>query len=122
MIEAISSTTFDPAGITAPLVPLTGESTVATILSPGRLVSVQTRPPEVMTIPVPDPISREGAAAADVAGVDEGIGANGCGRGVASRGACAGVNRSRRAVRVGVGILAGDDARTGAALGLSAVS
>src|SRR5205823_12057263 len=117
-----SSTTFDPAGITAPLVPLTGESTVATILSPGRLVSVQTRPPEVMTIPVPDPIAREGAAAGASAGVGEGIGADGWGRGVASSGACAGDSRSRRAARVGVGVLAGPDARTGDAFGLSAVS
>src|SRR5690242_14018370 len=103
--------------MSAPLLPLTGESTVATILSPGRLVAVQTRPPDVITIPVPDPISREGATARADAGAGNGTPGEGCG--VASSGGCAGDSvRSRRAVRVGV--FAGADARTGAAFGLSA--
>src|SRR5690349_18353352 len=105
--------------MSAPLLPVTGESTVATILSPGRLVAVQTRPPDVITIPVPDPISREGAAAGADTGAGNGIAGDGCG--VASSGGCVGDNeRSRRAVRVGVGVFAGADARTAAAFGLSA--
>src|SRR5437762_262827 len=94
---AFAATAPAAAPVAAPFVPLIGESTVATILSPGRFVAVQTRPPDVIVIPVPAPISREGARA----GAGEGIGADGCGRGVASSGGCAGdIVRSRRVVRV----------------------
>src|SRR3954465_430041 len=108
--EAISSTTFEPAGIRAPFVPLTGESIVATILSPGRLVSVQTRPPAVITMPVPAPISRVGAAAGARAGSGAGVGI----LGRTSCGAATGdIRRVSRPVRVGVGagLLAGAGAR-----------
>jgi len=52
------------------------------------------------------------------------MGADDCGRGVTSRGGCAGdIDRSRRvAVRAGVGVFAGAEARTGAAVELNAVS
>src|SRR3954464_2248519 len=112
--EAISSTTLEPAGISAPFVPLTGESIVATILSPGRLVSVQTRPPDVITMPVPAPITRDGAAAGARAGSGAGVGM----LGRTSCGAAAGdIRRVSRAVRVGVGAgaLVGAGARAGAA-------
>jgi hypothetical protein len=101
--EATSRTAFELAGITAPLLPLIGESMVATILSPGRFVVVQTFPPEVTEKPVPLPISFEGAGAG--AGLGLGIGADGTGCGVASEGAWAGLMfRSRRDVpRDGVG-------------------
>src|SRR4051812_19963686 len=118
--EAISSTTLEPAGISAPFVPLTGESIVATILSPGRLVSVQTRPPDVITMPVPAPISRVGAAAGARAGSGAGVGI----LGRTSCGAAGDIRRVSRPVRVGVGagVLAGAGAREEGAAELRAVS
>jgi hypothetical protein len=93
---------------------------VATTLSPGRFVDVQTLPPEVTEKPLPAPISFDGAGAG--AGVTAGV-RTWCG--VASIGGAAGDMRSRRAVRDGVGLGVFDGVGSGAgalAVELNAVS
>src|SRR3982751_3661361 len=79
-IDVTSSTTLAPAGISAPLVPWTGELTVAVILSPGRLLSVQTRAFDVAASTEPAPTAPELAPPAR-----SGLGV-GCGEGSSTRG------------------------------------
>src|SRR3954470_15978545 len=82
--DATSSTTVDPAGITAPLLPMVGLVTVAVNLSPARAVLVQTRP--LMVMPMREPAPMTPAAGAG-AGAGSGVGDSARGAGV--RGACA---------------------------------
>ena len=65
--------------MTAPFDHITAPSVVATILSPGLPVSVQTRPPAVMEIAVPAAISRDGTAAGAGAGAGAAAGARASG-------------------------------------------
>src|SRR5579862_5301096 len=70
--EVTSSTIVVPAGITAPLLPVTGVLTVATSLSPTWFDDVQTLEPVERPISVPGPKDFCGAAAGAGAGVGAG--------------------------------------------------
>src|SRR5688500_5212882 len=74
--DATSTTARVPAGIVAPLVPVTDSVSVATNLSPTRLL-VQTRDPTDSDIAVPAAIMLRGAGAG--AGVGSGAGTDGSG-------------------------------------------
>src|SRR3954468_4375654 len=57
LTDATSSTTVDPAGMTAPFDPVTASFNVATSLSPGRFVLEHTFEPMVRPKLAPLPIS-----------------------------------------------------------------
>jgi hypothetical protein len=71
---AISITTVDPAGKTAPFVPVTAADVCAIILSPGRFASEHARESSVSPTEVPAAITPRLAGAGADAGVGVGAG------------------------------------------------
>src|SRR6185503_7503284 len=99
---------------------------VATILSPGRLVVLQIRPPAVIDIPTPAAIAREGDGAGAGAGSGAGVGAGvwdlGCSATTTGASGVRTTGSSRRVCGAGAGVRRGDAFGGALAAGTSAVS